>query len=204
MPNELTKHLCYSQFQGNELYHHGILGMHWGVKNGPPYPLSAEVNKAVKKHNEQVRSVRDLQRTMQSIRYDDYKGLKSPSQLIRDKAGECHSQTLYEIQQLRKLGKNANGMFFIEYNPDTNKGGTTHSFAWFKENGKVVWFENAWDTQKGLHYYNNKSEMIADVKRKHFAEQKDKQYSQIEFGVFRPEDHKIGESLQDLVDICLR
>ena len=25
---------------GGVLYHHGVQGMHWGVRNGPPYPLS--------------------------------------------------------------------------------------------------------------------------------------------------------------------
>ena len=25
----------------SELYHHGIKGQHWGVRNGPPYPLSS-------------------------------------------------------------------------------------------------------------------------------------------------------------------
>lgn len=38
MPNELTKHLCHSQFQDNELYHHGIIGMHWGIRRYQPYP----------------------------------------------------------------------------------------------------------------------------------------------------------------------
>ena len=26
-------------YHPNELYHHGIIGQRWGVKNGPPYPL---------------------------------------------------------------------------------------------------------------------------------------------------------------------
>lgn len=28
----------------NELYHHGISGMRWGRRNGPPYPLSANAH----------------------------------------------------------------------------------------------------------------------------------------------------------------
>ena len=28
----------------DELYHHGIKGQKWGVRNGPPYPLSSKVS----------------------------------------------------------------------------------------------------------------------------------------------------------------
>lgn len=30
-----------NDFESNYLAHHGILGMHWGRRNGPPYPLDA-------------------------------------------------------------------------------------------------------------------------------------------------------------------
>lgn len=32
----------------NELYHHGIKGQHWGVRNGPPYPLWSDGSKVDK------------------------------------------------------------------------------------------------------------------------------------------------------------
>ena len=32
----------------SELYHHGIKGMHWGVRNGPPYPLDSQVSMKIK------------------------------------------------------------------------------------------------------------------------------------------------------------
>lgn len=65
MPNELTKRLCHSQFQGNELYHHGILGMHWGEKNGPPYPLSSKTSNkvtsnALKLTNDQKMAIKNI------------------------------------------------------------------------------------------------------------------------------------------------
>lgn len=28
----------------NELYHHGVIGQKWGVKNGPPYPLDSSIS----------------------------------------------------------------------------------------------------------------------------------------------------------------
>ena len=38
-----------NDFQSNYLAHHGILGMHWGKRNGPPYPLGSKDHSASEK-----------------------------------------------------------------------------------------------------------------------------------------------------------
>ena len=49
--------MCHA-YNGQEehLQHHGIKNMHWGVKNGPPYPLDKKVSARIKKgKNEKAR-----------------------------------------------------------------------------------------------------------------------------------------------------
>lgn len=37
-----------NDFKSNYLAHHGILGMKWGRKNGPPYPLGASILRSMR------------------------------------------------------------------------------------------------------------------------------------------------------------
>lgn len=41
MKNSICLRHIYED-NGNSLKHHGIIGMHWGVRNGPPYPITSK------------------------------------------------------------------------------------------------------------------------------------------------------------------
>ena len=78
------------QQYSNELTHHGVEGMHWGKRNGPPYPLDGDGKAALreqkkadkaKKESLQKKVIRmsndDLEKEIKRIKLEnDYKKLK--------------------------------------------------------------------------------------------------------------------------------
>lgn len=90
----------------DELYHHGVLGMSWGDKNGPPYPLGG-INKKVarveyKAKKEKERRLKKLQRAAKKARKVKAKNAKQEAEILKKK------QKLVKEGDLDKIRKNAN------------------------------------------------------------------------------------------------
>lgn len=66
----------------NELYHHGIKGMSWGVQNGPPYPLDRQVhNKVVKASKEERKAEKLAKKAEKAKAKQEAKQLKADTKL---------------------------------------------------------------------------------------------------------------------------
>lgn len=87
--------------------------------------------------------------------------LKSPSETVESKKGNCHDQALLELVFLDKAGFTCGQLFFIEFNKDEETGGKTHTLTWYKASeddhntnnpsDAIYWFEHAWGNQAGIH-----------------------------------------------------
>lgn len=81
------------------LEHHGILGMHWGRRNGPPYPLDSDVStgkrlkkggsvskhKARKTYKKRVKSLKRARKARDEKRAEEQKIQKSKEEIIKTK-----------------------------------------------------------------------------------------------------------------------
>lgn len=94
---------------------------------------------------------------------------KSPGETFKLRLGNCHDQAAFAqctINNLNRSRYKAERLFFIEYNEGSNVGGNTHTLCYYYDlNEKnLYWFENAWETQAGIHGpYKNLEELKSDI-----------------------------------------
>lgn len=92
--------------QEDELYHHGVEGMSWGDRNGPPYPLGGVDKKVAraeyKAKKEKERRLKKLQRAAKKARKVKAKNAKQEAEILKKK------QKLVKEGDLDKIRKNAN------------------------------------------------------------------------------------------------
>ena len=140
-----------------------------------------------------------------NIKYVDFTVLKNHDEVLASKSGSCHDQVIYLYEELEKIGIHAEIEFFIEINKN-KKGGITHSFIHFLMNEKIYWLENAWNDQKGIHIFNSLDDIKSIITKLHRSGEfgNSNIYPNLEWGIFKKEEHKYGESLNKLVNLCLK
>ena len=82
------------ELDGDTLSHHGILGMHWGQRNGPPYPLSNAIStgRALKKKLKKSAAVRKAKKTRKAKAKEaklQEKNRKTKEQIMKDRDVEA-------------------------------------------------------------------------------------------------------------------
>lgn len=177
---------------GDFLMHYGIKGMRWGVRRIPE-----ELG-----HN---KTPKDLSRSLRKIHYKEFTKLMSPKAVKKIKKGSCHDQVMFEMSELRKMGLKPKATFVMECSDD-GQGGMTHSFVHYKKGDKTYWLENAWQEKAGLHAYNSINEIKREFRKAHKSGSfgNSKVYNNLIFGNFDDRKHRPGESLQELVNKCIR
>lgn len=91
MKHQESLSLAHSSY----LAHHGIMGMHWGVKNGPPYPLDKKLSLRIQKgHNEKARYTAKELKDMRSGKIKTTK---------KDRVGRTHRSSEREYKRIQGL-----------------------------------------------------------------------------------------------------
>lgn len=141
---------------------------------------------------------------LKDVKYDntspDKWRLKTPSEVLKLKKGNCHDTSYFIHNRLN--GHKRGVLFFIEYADGKQEGGQTHSVCYEKIPHGICVIECSWDGMKGTFPYNDINEYLHVVKRNwKFTKGFDKLYS-CEIKNF--DKIKPGISLGEYVEIAMK
>ena len=134
------------------------------------------------------------------VRYKEFDTLMSPEQILLQNQGSCHDQAYFILDELTRQGYTPKGKFLLAVYPDGH-GGETHSFVYFLWGKHLCWAETSWEEYYGLNTFDSEQELLDYVVEAFTDRNMDKH---ILLGDFNPKEHKVGEDLDTLVNICLR
>jgi len=115
-----------------------------------------------------------LKKHFADIKYGNPFGIiQSAEQLLKSKQGHCWDPTELARHLFNKEGIPCR-TFFMDRAINNSRITKTHTFLVFESDGAVYWFENAWESHRGVHRYNSLQELLADVPRKMKEDEKSK------------------------------
>lgn len=107
MQNQMMKNNLYESIKmsEDELYHHGVLNMSWGERNGPPYPLTGKAKRIAK---EEYKKKVEREKRLEKMRKTAAKKRKlEKKEKIHQEKIEKMKKKLIEKGDIEKINKNA-------------------------------------------------------------------------------------------------
>ena len=148
----------------------------------------------------QFNTPEELHRWMrQNIKYANFNTLMNQDDVSTSHKGSCHDQVAFAYPILKKMGLHPKILFFIEYRAGLDEGGMTHSLIYYEKNGKIYWFENAWNGMQGIHQYDSVEDLKKQIIRMHNNMPSSKKFPDLEFKQIPFSKFKKGSSLGDFV-----
>lgn len=91
--------------------------------------------------------------------------VQSGEEVLESKIGTCWDQVELERLWFEEKGYNIY-TFFMWFEVNRENDFPSHSFLIYEQDNKFYWFENAFESERGIHKFNSLEEAIENVKYK--------------------------------------
>ncbi len=125
--------------------------------------------------------------------------LQTPAEIRKNKVGVCWDQVELERSLLQANPWNIKTYFIVYYD---GKSCPTHTFLTLEKEGKIYWFEHAWEKFRGIHHYPSKEELLADVKRKFIQTELKNSYQKENLFLYEYKKPKFHISTEEFYHHC--